>query len=474
MITEIPQILMNDEFYFSALILLEYLQTNTKLKLKCLYHLDYKKKLLNIIESNTELLEDFEIKKIYLRICKPSELINIESKRIDKQSNLHLNQKSVELYLIGKLFKGKHRAEKFVEAFKLDERNFEALVSLYREYLVSEYIIYNLIDEMDSSELKNLYKDIIISQSIKFGSKDGDSERCLRDIQIQNNDFYTSIYKSTHEMSLMRNINFFSPFFGEVLGRKLLLESKNDDLFRLGVYMVENFDSEISYLVLGCFYIGSKNYKESKKCFYKALKINDEYGTAWFFLGISYSNLKECENAISSFKKAEKFLIADYKPSLYLAFEYHRMNNYDKAYIYYKQAFDIEKNPEITYRYAAFLIYYQNYDRANELLDLIPQKLIKSILCAFILYYKKQFSDAYDQLYEKDWRSFALKGFLLHIMMDQSKASDYYSEALIIHDCTVIRDLLSICNSKYKSSPAEYACDLFEAMDIKNMTEMPL
>ncbi|KAG0418943.1 Anaphase-promoting complex subunit cut9 [Dictyocoela roeselum] len=470
MIGTIPSLLVAEEFYFSALAFLEHIDGDIRLLIICLYRLGYTKKIIPLINRYPELLEIYEIKRIYLSLCKPSSLVFGKSQRTLPEVKDRLEIESLEKYLIGKLYIGEERKKLYSEAFVLDERNFEALMSLHREMLITEDEAHKLILNMKNKDLAVIYKSILYEGGDDFI----DISRSIG----QNSAFSISKFSTTHfnsySLAPEENLNFFSPFFGEKIGAKLLKENKKESLFRLGVYMVDSFDSEISYLTLGYHYLVDNNFKEAKKCFYTALKRNENYSIAWLYLGISYSGLKECENAISSFSTAEKHMICSYKPSFYLAYEYHRMNNYEKAYINYENAIKIKNTPEIAYRYAVFLIYYEKFDLAYEMVIDLPYEEIKRLLLAFIYFYTDKLEKAKAILKGDDWRTVAFKGFLYHLNNNYSRAIEMYSEVLVSHDCTVVKDLLAICGSNYTASPAEYASDLFEAMEIKNMTPMPL
>ncbi|KAG0437733.1 Cell division cycle protein 16 like protein [Dictyocoela muelleri] len=470
MINEIPNLLIAEEFYFSALTFLENVDGDIRLLIKCLYHLGFTKKILTFIEQYPELLEIYEIKKIYLSVCKPSDLIFMQSRRTLPEFKERLAIESVEKYMIGKLYIGEERKRMFLEAFDTDERNFESLLSLHRESLLPENDIRQIFIKMKNKMLSSLYRCVLYENFDDFLD-------LSIDIPIKNNFSISRFLPKNYNSRFFvpeKTLNFFSPFFAEKLAIKLMKDRRKDDLFRLGVYMIENFDSEISYSTLGYYYLMTKNFKEAKKCFYISLKRNDKYSIAWLYLGISYSGLKECENAISSFKNAEKHMISSYKPSFYLAYEYHRMNNYEKAYIYYKKAMKIKNNPEIAYRYAIFLIYYEKYEAAYKIAYDLPYNEIRRLILGFIYYYTNKIDKAMNILDGNDWRTIAFKGFLFHLSGDFEKASEMYCNVLVKHDCTVIKDLLKLCKSQFISSLSEHIGDLFETMEIKNMTEMPL
>jgi tetratricopeptide (TPR) repeat protein len=61
------------------------------------------------------------------------------------------------------------------------------------------------------------------------------------------------------------------------------------------------------YFNLGSIYYGRENYEEARDQLLEAVKLNDKYSNARYFLGLAYNKLGDNEKAIAQFEKVQEF-----------------------------------------------------------------------------------------------------------------------------------------------------------------------
>lgn len=236
-------------------------------------------------------------------------------------------------------------------------------------------------------------------------------------------------------------------------------------------------NSEFSFLTLGLSFLLSSNYSEARRCFYKAVQINNRYGRGWLYLGMAYSGMKECESSISCLNMSQKTMIGSYKPSFYLAVEYHRINNFERASFFYKQALRMSPGIEVQERYIALLIYYEYYTEALSYLATQKSNLL-GLLRVYCNLFLGKVNEAQKHLSacHPDWRYYATAGFIDHLMNKLDSAADNYSKALLKTHVNLIEELLGLTvenmSCKQSNNVYDYATDLFDNMTPKYSFEI--
>lgn len=459
----LPSIYYNSKLYLSALTLSDFIthtHKNGNLDL-CSYklitclslsELNYHHRTLKFIEENEEILNYHVIRTMYLKLGNilDSKKINLALLRDKKNEDFvladgKLDKRSIECYFEAMVKKHTERKDLLVEAINSDNRNLEALMALKREDLVS-------LEEFDK----------LITAGPEWLSK-----------------LYTYVVHYKEEV-------IFSPFFMETYAYDHYKRGITGLLFNFGVEMIEDFPKcSVSYLVLGYHHLSKKRHGEAKKCFYEAIKYDKQIGNLWLFLGLAYSGLKECENAISCYSQAKQLMIGSYKPDFYLAYEYHKMYNIEQANLFYLKALKIKAEPIVIVRYATLLIYYEYYVDALKILARIGDanefQNVYNLLVAYAFLFTGDLdrSELFLDKCKKDWRYLATKGFIKHLRSEIDAAADIYTDALIKHGRSwVIEDLLrltvEIKDTKKDNLAYEYANDLFDSMDLKSLDFKPV
>lgn len=456
---------ISEGFYWSALLLGEYLY-NKENSIKVLhtiveamYGLGFYERCINVIESNEELQEYYEMCKIYLQSISKMRgnrgrrqtrnikmLIERPKKRL-RASNICISQESVIRFYESRCTEDPQKH--LIESFLMDPRNLEALFFLKVNSLMNDQELIGILSQSNVRWCEEYFYTILFSKS--------------------------SIREKFSPISFLNS------------AKELYLQRNGVDLFALGIYMIQLYkESEYSYFILGLYYLYKNNYEESKKCFYKTLKINDRFGRGWICLGISYSGLKECINALECFTNAQQQMPGSSLPSLYLGFEYHKMNNLEQAEIWYRKSLSMEQNAIVVQRYSAFLISNEKYSEALELLSYTSSEIENrylrnqaslNLLRCFCNLFTGKISHAQMHLSkcEHDWRYFATSGFIKHIQNEAEEASYDYHQALIrTRHNSVVEDLLNhavdVMAGVEENTAFNYASDLFEALDLKSLS----
>ncbi|KAL0266141.1 UNVERIFIED_CONTAM: hypothetical protein PYX00_011857 [Menopon gallinae] len=448
--------------YWSALLLGEHLYNKEQSVevlhtiVEAMFHLEFYERCIDVIENNEELQEYYEMCKIYLqsvskspgskgsRLSSGTKVLTDRPKRRIKAPGQHLSQESVMKFYESLCTEDPHKH--LADSFLADPRNFEALFYLKANSLSNDQELAGILSQASIRWCEEHFHAVLFSRT------------GLR---------YT-----------------FSPTTFLNTAKELYAQRNGVDLFALGTYMIQFYKgSEYSYFVLGLYYLYKNNYEESKKCFYKALKINDRFGRGWIGLGISYSGLKECINALECFTNAQQQMPGSSQPSLYLGFEYHKMNNLEQADVWYRKSLSMEKSAAIVQCYSAFLISNEKYSEALELLShasgALESRYLRNqgsldLLRCFCNLFTGDISSAQACLSkcESDWRYFAASGFIKHIQNEVEEATyDYYQALIRTRQNSVVEDLLShavdVMAGVEENTAFNYASDLFEALDLK-------
>lgn len=456
---------ISEGFYWSALLLGEHLydkEPSAKVLhiiVEAMFCLEFYERCIDVIESNDELQEYYEMCKIYLQSIsratgnkgrKPTCSINVlieKPKKRRRFSSSCISQESVIKFYESRCMEDPQKH--LVDSFLKDPRNLEALFFLKVNSLMNDQELVGILSQSNVRWCEEHFHTILFSK------------RSLR-----------------HKFSPTSFLN---------AAKELYLQRNGVDLFALGIYMIQFYRGcEYSYLILGLYYLYKNNYEESKKCFYKALKINDRFGLGWICLGISYSGLKECINALECFTNAQQQMPGSSLPSLYLGFEYHKMNNLEQAEIWYRKSLSMKRSAIIVQRYSAFLISNEKYNEALELLSYMSSEIenrylrnqasINLLRCFCNLFTGKiSHAQTYLSMCEHDWRYFATSGFIKHIQNKAEEASYDYHQALIrTRHNSVVEDLLNhavdVMAGVEENTAFNYASDLFEALDLKSLS----
>lgn len=445
----------DQELYWSALTLGEYIYNINKSVdtlydiLVALYKLGYDGQVVKIYEQNKEIQNIVELRKIYLKCVKKQPIIKLHSELEDykrkPKKQIKLNRESIlKIYEC----KTKNKKDFLVHAFKKDSKNLEALILLYKDNLVSQDFLVKLIQSVEEKELAFVYN-------------------CI----FKENTCFSSI---------------FSPLSFFKYAKKLYYEKNSDKLFLLGTSLLEGYSkSEYSYFILGMYFLLKNELEDAKACFYQSLKINENFGDGWIAYGTVNSSIKECMNATNCFENAFEKMPGSYKPSLYLGYEYHKMNNHELADIWYKKSLEMERNSVIIQKYSSFLISNNRIEEAMHLLGyentpLEEEKLknndLLNYLRVFCLILKNKPKEA-ELLLKKSketWRTSALIGFIKQIQNNLEDAIMYYHDALLkSNKNSYIEDILThaleVKEEKSINVVNDYSNILFEALDLKSL-----
>lgn len=435
----------------SALVLSEYVyrregtETALVLLFKSMYRLRYYERCVEMVEGEGSMAEIHDVRIIYYK-CKSlverrtkNIAVSTESRRVAGHPLFPIRQKSIELLFNGLTKEDIRRKEMLLEAYACDHHNLEALLRMRSEDLGSKREVLRLVEGCEDEQMREVYMEIFCPG------------------------LETGLYLPS----------FYSPWYGLVLGKQYYRDKKSLPLFNLGVCMFRLYpSSELSFVTLGLFFLLSSNYTEARRCFYKAVQINSRYGRGWLYLGIAYSGMKECESSVSCLNMAHKLMVGSFKPSFYLAVEYHRMNNFERASFFYKQALKMDPSILVQERYISLLIYYEYYTEALSYLAAQKNSLL-GLLRVYCHLFLGKVSEAQKHLSAcpTDWRYYATAGFIDHLMNRLDSAADNYNKALLKTHVNLVEELLGLAVEnmarKQSNNVYDYATDLFDTMTQK-------
>lgn len=446
-----------EEMNLSALALSEYIYRREKrrtalvLLLRSLYRLSCYERCIETIELNGSAMRMHEVRVIY---HKSRSAVGRKSKaplegfecdeEVEEYVPVEISRRSIGLLFEAMTKEDTQRREMLLSAYRCDTHNLEALLRMKNESLISRRELVGLIDECVEEPMRKVYGEVFYPCF--------EPDLCL--------------------------LPFYSPWYGLQLGKRYYKDRKDTLLFNLGVSMVKLYpSSEVSFATLGLFFLMSSNYAEARRCFYKAVQINAEYGRGWMLLGMAYSGMKECESSITCLNMAHKMMVGSYKPSFYLAVEYHRMNNFERASFFYKQALAITPSITVQERYISLLIYYEYYPEAQSYLAAQKTGLL-GLLRVYCSLFLGKVADAqkYLAVCQPDWRYYATAGFIDHLMNKLDSAADNYSKALLKTHVNLVEELLGLAVEnmacKQTNNVYDYATDLFDNVTPKYSFEV--
>lgn len=454
---EFPFLLYNSELYYSALTVSDFLIAKDEIErdmeillriisLKSLYNLKLYHRALRYIDKYDYLLDYECIRTIFLKL---NHIIDRKSVHLNSLClrkclkieipEMKLSRESIEKHLEGVIQTSFDRKNCLIESFELDNRNFESLLILKRESLVTENELKMLLSAC-SEEIREF------SFSFLFYN-----QNCLN-----------------------------SPYFSENVGLRLYNQKNIGDLIFLGMYHLDNYPEESTSLLLyGLSNILQKKFSDCKLIFYDAIKKERSLGLSWLLLGISYSNLREYDCAISSFELSKTFMVGSYKPDYFLALEYHKMSNMNQANVFYLNSLRIKKEPQVLLKYCALLIHFEYYIESLKLLETLrieePLRNVHLLLLTYSFLFLGELDKAKTVLEEidRDWRYYATRGYLSHIQSKIDDATQFYTNALIERGRSwIIEDLMKnaidLKDIQRDNLVYDYGTSLFEFLDLKS------
>lgn len=445
-----------EEMNHSSLLLSEYIYRKNKtttalvLLLKSMYRSSYYERCVETIELNEFITKIHGTRVIYYKCKSMMEnrtkniAMSADVEEVEEHPTFSIKKRSVELFFESLTKEDIRRKEILLQAYSCDYHNLEALVRMSAEDLVSEMELLRLIEDCSDKYIKEVYMDI---------------------------------FRPRFELDLYC-LSFYSPWYGIFLAKQHYRDKKHLLLFNLGVSMLKLYpNSEYSFVTLGLFFMLSANYSEARRCFYKVVQINAKYGRGWLYLGMAYSGMKECESGISCLNMANKLMIGSFKPSFYLAVEYHRMNNFERASFFYKQALGMGPSSQVQERYISLLIYYEYYTEALSYLAAQKNESL-SLLRVYCNLFLGKIAEAQKHLSmcPTDWRYYATAGFIDHLMNKLDSAADNYNKALLKSHVNLVEELLGLAvenmTCKQSNNVYDYATDLFDSMTLKYSFEV--
>lgn len=453
---DLPILLYNSGLFYSALTLADYSVENEQLNEEnvifyrlivahSLFRLNLYHRCLRYIEKYEQLLKFTCIRVVFLKL---NSLIQVKSNNLDifkskEQIQIEIpegkiSNESIELHFQGVINSDHIKKTLLCKAFAADRRNFESLLVLKRECLVTDEELEKMISVCDIS-IADLYKKVL---------------------------FYNK--RQLH-----------SPFFCENVALSLYNKKTKQDLIFIGMNLLDRYPEEsTSLFVYGLANIILKKYSDAKIIFYEAIKKERAFGPLWIFLGMTYSKLREYETAISAFEYSKRLMIGSYKPDFYLALEYHKMSNMNLANKFYLNSLRIKKETRVILQYCSLLINFEFYTEALKLLkSLKMEQLFKNqhlLLLSYGFLFTGEIEKAKVLLEEadKDWKYHATRGYLAHLQSKIEEASEFYTNAIIERGRSwIIEDLLKnaieLKDLKKENLVYDYGSSLFEYLNLK-------
>lgn len=252
--------------------------------------------------------------------------------------------------------------------------------------------------------------------------------------------------------------------------KKSYEESINEEIKEI----ITNKDkTEIDYLILGNNYFGKNEYQKAIESYQKAIKINSEYSSAYYNLGIVYPKIKEYSKSIESYEKAIELNLEDSNGYYNLGIVYTKIEQYEKAIESFNKALEFNPSNSSTYFNLGNLYKkIEQYERAIELyeksIELDPknssaynnlgvvlievkeyQKAIESYLNAIVINPEKKSS--YINLFELE--------IIQNITLDKKYHKEYLSLIRNNNESSIIYDMLIVLKNiieKNKYSTCEW------------------
>ncbi|KAI5169310.1 hypothetical protein PAEPH01_0602 [Pancytospora epiphaga] len=478
--------LIHHELYSSALIVAETLDFTKPIVawavFKSLLALGHNKRIKILSKRYPELLNYHEIALICIR----------SGKQALAQSTLHLKipdktltilHSSLSNYFSGLNERERIRKRFFIQAFRDDCRNLEALTYLAKESLCTCLEIQELIDGI--SECNGLqcsieeYKEYI---KILFSPRFFDTASVLSPL---------TVLKCSLELARKRQY---------------------EELFRRAVLAVDYFpESDSSFISMGIYYLAKNIYREGKKCFETAIKLNSHSGLGYLGSGLIESMENETNLALHFLETAYAIMSSSYIPAYSLAYEYQRVSKLNKTKYFYRACLEhiIEKqgnksinldifsiehskrskteqsvdiacmtrdDAEIINRAVYCFIYDEDYVEAMKFIDFFS---IKNLLKVFCLLFIGKLNEAEAALKscEIDGFFYATSGFIKHITDNIEGAIHEYGKCVAIKKIPVVEELLGMAleniSGTTKNHAFDYSSSLFDTLEYNKRYNLP-
>lgn len=485
--------LLENDLNWSSILLSEHLYRSSKhnetllILLKGLYKINCDTRIVKLIEDNGHLMDDSGLKILYYKAkyrlgdkerarvmdSTISKLISdtrsssdkktkfsgtsenifntgngdkaliVETNTADLECSVEIKSKSIELFFEAMTKPDVIKKKLLIESFESDNQNLESLFYLLKDDLITKKELKRIL-EKTSEAIKQIFFDIF------FGF-----EGC----KMEN--LFTAYRSCFYELP------FYNPFYIFTYSKDLYHKGKKQLLFNLSFASLKLYPNSIyTYLSLGLYFLLLNDFSEAKKCLLKGAEI-EKNGYLFLYLGICYSGLRECENAVSCFNLSHRILIGSWKPVYYLACEHQKMTNYDRATYYFKEGLKLERNAKIQEKYVSLLVFCEYYEEALSYLasQNNPKHFLLRVYC---LLFKGKINDSkiFLNQCEKDWKYYATAAYIEHLLNNLEKAADLYSRSLLIHNETIIEDLMSLVienqASKTENDVYKYCTELFD------------
>ncbi|GAX80885.1 hypothetical protein CEUSTIGMA_g8320.t1 [Chlamydomonas eustigma] len=107
---------------------------------------------------------------------------------------------------------------------------------------------------------------------------------------------------------------------------------KKNDLFILGHKLTEEHPQEaVSWYIVGCYYMCTRQYEQARKHFGKATTLNSGFAAAWMGYGHAFAAQDERDQAMAAYRTAARLFPGLHLPLLGMGMEYSQMNNLQLA-----------------------------------------------------------------------------------------------------------------------------------------------
>lgn len=449
--------LYDSELYNGSLLLSEYIYKNTgcrtsfKYCILNLFKLGYYHKIIDILEGVD--LNDYDIRISYYKSLVETETnkkiknVPLSSYKKPTISNI-LDNHSIEKFWYALTKKDILKKELLIEAYRLDNKNIECLYFLIKDEMCTDKEFLDLLQ---------------LNQECKL----------LSDIFL----FPFSITNEIENVSV-DVLEFYHPFYAFIFSKKLFIEKKKLLLFNLShksyrIYMHCTY----TYLSLALYFFLIEDYEEAKRILLKSFEFDKRTGLIYMYLGICYSRLRECEKSLNCFNISNRKIVCTWKTYYYLACEYQKMTNFDKAKFYYLEGLNVDRNIMLQEGYISLLIFCESYQEALSYISgIIKSKetrrlnnilLLKSY-CYLFLGNLNESKDALEKC-RKDYRYFCTKGYIEHLTNNIDLACDFYNKSLLLKNSSVIEDLMTSATRQNKENDVYNSCtEIFEYVFISN------
>lgn len=230
-------------------------------------------------------------------------------------------------------------------------------------------------------------------------------------------------------------------------------------------------------------YFDEQDFESSTLLFEALCNLDDEDYKNFFYAGISSYFIANFEDAIVFFDKSLKLEPNHFDALLFKSWSYFLLDKYDEALQTSSEAYALESNNEILFLESSILLELEEFENANEFLELYlnnsnsndkfyTDALFKKAICLFSLGGDNRLLEALDLIDKAllinhdDVEFLNLKGLLLNLS-DKEKAKELYSKSIEL-DGTWEVPYLNLGKLYFDEGLFNEALDLFEkALNLK-------